>query len=382
MLATMHAPAERVAPDIIEHQAASLPNARMMQVLVDAIPVSVIVLNRQRQIVLANGCFLSTLGVNDIGQVKGQRPGEALNCIHATETPGGCGTTDFCKTCGAVNAILKSHNGVKSVAECRILTRRNTALDLRVWAMPFPHDDHTYTLFTILDISDEKRRQALERIFFHDILNTAGVVYGLADVLRQEKDPNDAAEMATLMYRASNRLIEEIRAQRMLSAAERGDLTVSPETIDTAELLGEVVGAYASHQAAAERTLLIAEDAWAGRLVTDPVLLRRILGNMVKNALEATDPGGEVRISCADRERHVWFWVHNPAAMSPDVKRQIFQRSFSTKGRGRGIGSFSIKLLGETYLGGRVWFESSPEAGTTFFVSLPKIRTWEPARAR
>ena len=55
---------------------------------------------------------------------------------------------------------------------------------------------------------------------------------------------------------------------------------------------------------------------------------------------------------------------------------QIFQRSFSTKGQpGRGIGTYSIKLFGETYLGGR-GFVSPAEApeGTTFSIVLPKVR--------
>jgi sensor histidine kinase regulating citrate/malate metabolism len=48
----------------------------------------------------------------------------------------------------------------------------------------------------------------------------------------------------------------------------------------------------------------------------------------------------------------------------------LFRRSFSTKGRGRGIGTYSMKLLGEKYLKGRVWFTSSPNAGTTFFIEV------------
>jgi sensor histidine kinase regulating citrate/malate metabolism len=50
---------------------------------------------------------------------------------------------------------------------------------------------------------------------------------------------------------------------------------------------------------------------------------------------------------------------------------QIFQRSFSTKGAGRGLGTYSIKLLGERYLHGTVSFASSAEQGTIFQISLP-----------
>ena len=50
---------------------------------------------------------------------------------------------------------------------------------------------------------------------------------------------------------------------------------------------------------------------------------------------------------------------------------KIFQRSFSTKGEGRGLGTYSMKLLTERYLGGRVSFTTSADEGTIFKVALP-----------
>jgi signal transduction histidine kinase len=63
--------------------------------------------------------------------------------------------------------------------------------------------------------------------------------------------------------------------------------------------------------------------------------------------------------------------VHNPGFMTRDVQLQVFQRSFSTKGAGRGLGTYSIKLLTERYLKGTVSFTTDPEAGTTFRVRYP-----------
>ena len=102
------------------------------------------------------------------------------------------------------------------------------------------------------------------------------------------------------------------------------------------------------------------------------MLLRRVLGNMLKNALEATPPGKAVSLSCSSDQGTVTFSVHNPKPMPRDVQLQIFQRSFSTKGSGRGIGTYSMKLFTERYLGGTVHFTVSEEEGTTFRVSLPR----------
>jgi signal transduction histidine kinase len=58
--------------------------------------------------------------------------------------------------------------------------------------------------------------------------------------------------------------------------------------------------------------------------------------------------------------------------MSEEVQRQLFQRSFSTKGIGRGLGTYSIRLLTENYLKGKVSFISNETEGTVFSIELNK----------
>jgi sensor histidine kinase regulating citrate/malate metabolism len=57
--------------------------------------------------------------------------------------------------------------------------------------------------------------------------------------------------------------------------------------------------------------------------------------------------------------------------MPPEIQLQVFQRSCSTKGDGRGTGTYSIRLL-SSYLLGAASFSSTPEEGTTFHVTLPQ----------
>jgi sensor histidine kinase regulating citrate/malate metabolism len=77
----------------------------------------------------------------------------------------------------------------------------------------------------------------------------------------------------------------------------------------------------------------------------------------------------------------VTFSVHNAAVMPPEVQMQVFQRSFSTKSEaGRGIGTHSMKLFGERYLGGDVRFISGEPEGTTFSITLPKVTLGSPRR--
>ena len=64
-----------------------------------------------------------------------------------------------------------------------------------------------------------------------------------------------------------------------------------------------------------------------------------------------SEPGQTVTISFANQSTPT-FAGHSETTVPEDVKLQIFQRSFSTKGPGRGLGTYSMKLLTERYLKG------------------------------
>jgi sensor histidine kinase regulating citrate/malate metabolism len=63
--------------------------------------------------------------------------------------------------------------------------------------------------------------------------------------------------------------------------------------------------------------------------------------------------------------------VWNKATMPDEIKLRVFQRHFSTKaGAGRGLGTYSMKIFGEQYLGGDVSFTSTENDGTVFSLTL------------
>jgi sensor histidine kinase regulating citrate/malate metabolism len=104
---------------------------------------------------------------------------------------------------------------------------------------------------------------------------------------------------------------------------------------------------------------------------SDKVIVSRILENMVKNALEATSDGGTVTVGCNVTKNRAKFFVHNESDIQRDVQLQIFNRSFSTKGTDRGLGTYSMMLL-SNFLHGAVSFTTSKERGTTFFLDIPE----------
>ena len=366
---TAFAPAERATSDALRRQRRFFADAPLVPTLLDTLPSFFLILNEQRQTVFANEALRKAFDLTQ-DDVCGLRPGELLGCLHAHDTPGGCGTTSFCRYCGAVQAILSALRGQETVQECRITLKDGEAVDFRVWTTPVTVEGQRFSTVVFEDISHEKRRHALERIFFHDILNTAGSLQGLVDVL-DEVDSPLFEEFVTMAQRSADTLVAEINAQRTLTMAESGDLKVRPELIISTTLLQRVIDLYQQHPVAEDRTLCLAPDTAYALFTSDATLLQRVLGNLAKNALEAIDPGETVTMGCFTDDGHVTFWIQNPGHMTEAVQHQLFQRSFSTKGTGRGLGTYSIKLLTEHYLDGRVSFTSSPEDGTTFTVTFP-----------
>jgi signal transduction histidine kinase len=177
--------------------------------------------------------------------------------------------------------------------------------------------------------------------------------------------------MARLLENSFSNLLDEIASQRQLLAAEHNDLALDITTMAARQVLEEVAACYASTPSLADKRVVIDPGCPDLAFESDFTLVRRVLGNMLKNGLEASTAGQAVTLSCSAAPGEAVFQVHNHAVMPPEVQLQVFQRSFSTKGNGRGLGTYSIKLLSERYLGGRVSFTSAEGQGTTFTLQLP-----------
>lgn len=379
-----------------------LAGAPDIQRIIEALPYVAGVLNHQRQFVLANRPLLEMVRMEDIDDVLGKRPGEAIGCVHASEAEAGCGCSEHCRYCGAVEAVLEAgRTGRKTSRECRLTTRSGEAAashDLMVTATPFEVDDDLYFILSISDISDQKRKRALERIFFHDIINTATTVDVLVEFLQDCRDEEELRHELRNLERLSGRLVEEIIAQRDLTAAESGDLRLSPSVVEPVSLLKELAADFRRQDVSEGKNIEVLAGPAGLSMRTDSRLLRRVIFNMLKNALEATPSGGTVTAGVrelasasldadpggdgdsGDTERAgslaasgpaVEFWVHNRTAMTPEARSQVFCRSYSTKDPNRGLGTYSMKLLGERYLGGAVSFRTSEREGTTFFARFP-----------
>lgn len=218
--------------------------------------------------------------------------------------------------------------------------------------------------------SNVERSRLLERLFFHDLLNLAGSLRGFIELL-QDGNLQDKQQVTRLLEETTEHIIDEIETQQILSAAEHRKLTVNAEYLQVRPLLDTLLAIYRHHQCIGNRNLILSEPVDDFLLHSDPALLIRILGNLIKNALEATPPAGTVRMACKEDGDEAVFIVNNPGEIPVQVRKKIFRGRVSTKSRNRGLGLHSIQLLVDV-LGGKVEVTSSADEGTTFQVRLPK----------
>jgi K+-sensing histidine kinase KdpD len=366
---------ERLPNEDILNEILNLKQNSLMNQLLEGFPELAVILNEHRQIVALNSKALEVFRIGDYLEIVGKRLGEAINCIHSTETEAGCGTSKFCKECGAAKAIKKSKDEkIVTIEECRITAKQNghqINFDFSVHAHPIFINNKNYVFFTVRDISSEKRREALERIFFHDILNTAGAIRGLTELLPDAESEDERKEMEKAIHDSINQLIEEILAQRQLRNAEDGNLAPDFQNVSVNHVIDRVFEMYKNHELTHDNLVAkkLEKDV---TIFTDETLLVRSIGNLTKNALEASSSDQLVEIGAYQNENNIFFYTKNDALIPENVQLQLFQRSFSTKSnKGRGIGLYSVKLIVEQYLKGEVSFVSNEKERTVFTIKLP-----------
>ena len=216
-------------------------------------------------------------------------------------------------------------------------------------------------------------RNILEKIFFHDVLNTASIIFGISGMISEVRETDDFEKYSKILLNTSEQLIQEIQAQRDLTNAEAGKLVIYPSQDSVKDILEKTYELYENSSITRGKQLICEYPKDMMIIETDHHFIIRSLGNLIKNALEAISSGEKVSLSACDYGDNIRFVVANDGVIPKHIQLQIFNRSFSTKAKkGRGIGTYSVKLLIENYLKGKVSFISNEDEQTKFIIEVPK----------
>lgn len=326
---------------------------------------SIFIVDEALKIVSVNNKDVRADGIRRMG------PGDFLQCTNAAEGTGGCGTHAYCKHCSLRNSVKKAFDTNALVMdECTLMQADNNKIVLEYTVTPFDVGGQRHAAIFAVDISARKQKQIMDRVFFHDVLNLMGALNGFVQLLLEEPDH----EMLLEVKKLSEQVINNISYQKDVMNAENKSLALLPSDVTVQSFLDDVSVSLCSTAQNFNCKLEIRNNCEVDvALRTDVRLLHRIVLNMVKNAVEASAVDGTVTVttSMPENKNVVTFSVHNDGVIPVQYRSRIFRFGQSSKGIGRGLGTYSMKLFGENYLKGQVWFTTNEEEGTTFFLNLP-----------
>jgi hypothetical protein len=370
---TYFAPAERDNIERVTCQAKSICHSPVINTLLQNTSDLLLVINSKRQIVAFNKAVTDSLGIAEPELALGLRFGEVLRCKYSFDEPNGCGTTPYCSTCGAVIATMAAiDDNTPCERICALTTdkkRKSSDSCLRVRSQPVVVDGDRWILVYAQDVSDQRHWENLENEFLQDLENKLYFVKNYSSYVHDQIPTDGALSKLTLTI---GRVAREVKLQNALRNHRHIDSLAITENVSLKSIRNMVFDTILNKSVMTGKTVIEEGTDLDCAVHTDPILVSRVIIKMLLNALEATELGGTVRFKATVYETKVTWIVWNNGFIPENIQLRLFHKYYSTKtGKGRGFGTYRMKLLGEKYLGGKVSFKSKAEEGTTFSLSLP-----------
>ncbi len=220
-----------------------------------------------------------------------------------------------------------------------------------------------------------RSREEVLAIVSHDLRNPLNTILMGAKVLLELGLEEQHVRHLQVVKRSAdrmNRLIQDLLDVVRLEAGQSLPLEARP--VEVAALLAEACEAFQG-QAATKIVHLLCGRAEQGLVVSaDRDRVLQVLSNLIGNALKFTPEGGRVTVSSRREGAAVLFSVEDTGpGIPPDNLAHVFDLYWQAKQTARlgaGLGLTISKGIVEAH-GGRIWVESQPGLGSTFWFSLP-----------
>jgi len=212
----------------------------------------------------------------------------------------------------------------------------------------------------------------------HDLRTPLTTIAGYSEALHEGKvTEGDMARVASVLAAESARLGRLVEDLMLLARIEAREFSLRPEEVDLGGHLQGVLEGFRG-RANAARVDLRADIDDVGSILIDPDRIAQIVGNLLENALRYTPEAGTVRLGLHESSQGLVIEVTDtgPGIEESDVPH-IFERLYVTnryrplRPEGSGLGLSIVRELASA-MGGRTEVETSPGAGTTIAVVLPR----------
>lgn len=244
----------------------------------------------------------------------------------------------------------------------------------------------------VLDISDTKKAEAelketvrrlnalvvtqesAMELLLHDLRGPVSNILSLAEFLSDESfTPAQRGEFTKRLQQSAQRAFNLTNRLYGIVQIENGKYVPVITSFDLYQLIHEIWEDLSILVNAKKLTLVlqkIEKDKPSLTLNSDNFLINIVFYNLIKNAVEASPKGKEVKIALEEKD-FLKVEIHNEGVIPPEVQLNFFQKYITSgKARGSGLGAYIAKKTA-SILGSEISFTSSTEKGTTLYLQFP-----------
>jgi signal transduction histidine kinase len=227
-------------------------------------------------------------------------------------------------------------------------------------------------------------------IVSHQLRTPVSVIKGMASMLK-EGDLDDAPkeqkdQFIAGIYEKSEKLADILNDILKAAELDMDNFTFAPGSVKPVNLVLLVKGIFTDLTSLAETKKLnyqikISPEVSDLNLLTDESFLKHAFQNTIDNAIKYSREGGFVTVDISKEGNYFLCKIIDSGIGIPaDQASRLFEKFFRAKNAvdahayGTGLGLFITRKIFEAHAGGKIWFESVVDKGTTFYIKLPIVK--------
>jgi len=224
-------------------------------------------------------------------------------------------------------------------------------------------------------LDQEQNRRRFMSDIAHELRTPLAILRGRLEAL-QNGSWEDSQQQASVLVDEVIRLTRLVKDLESIGLAESGALQITKALINVNDIVDHLTPLRLAMEEDQIRFEVIIDDR-VKQVEADSNRLMQILINLISNAMRHTESGGEIILKIAEVKNELLFSLHdNGAGIPSEHLPNIFDRFYradesrSRESGGNGLGLAIARSYVEAH-GGRIWVESQPGQGTTFFFTIP-----------
>ncbi|HEX2977393.1 MAG TPA: ATP-binding protein, partial [Bacteroidales bacterium] len=364
-------------------------------------PVIMILLNESKDVLKMNKFGMESTGRN-MESLTGLKPGDVMRCVNSFGNV--CGTSSHCLLCTLRSAIDSAFIDGKECfkVEAQMVSLNGETLKthtILVSTSIISNVPQKRVLITIDEITERKELETelikakeraeesdkLKSAFLanisHEIRTPMNGIMGFSEMLTKPGlSEEKRKQFSFLVQDGCKQLLSIITDVIEIAMLDSDQMSVSRSEININDLMQELFLQFRSAAATKNLEFNFIKTKKEASVHTDREKIGHIFSNLLTNAIKFTKQG-KVQFGCSMKGNNAEFYVSDTGiGIEKELFEAIFERfrqaetSDTRNYGGTGLGLSIAKGL-TALLGGRIWLESVPGSGTTFFFTIPDAGT-------